>query len=299
MRKLQFLLIISFIIFSGFSDNQIWIKAKMPVSVNAGDKFTIEFIVNKRDLQHFAELKQSLPKGFKAVEKQSGSAQFSFKDQIVKFTWVRLPRDHQFIISYDVIVDKNVNGNYTLPAQFTYIYNNLRGNAQLENDNILVLTKGVQDNNLNSTAETIFFPPKEPDQVQCIRISPIYIKESKAFIVKLLLSTGNINTSAKIREKIPANYIVELIEGRNAKWIFENNKLELIWKKMPDVRNFEVSYKLFPNKAHSALPVIIGSFDYLIDGSFQTYAIKEIEQNKINKPVLQDFDKTEVMNFFK
>jgi hypothetical protein len=271
----------------------------MPVSVNAGDKFTIEFIVNKRDLQHFAELKQSLPKGFKAVEKQSGSAQFSFKDQIVKFTWVRLPRDHQFIISYDVIVDKNVNGNYTLPAQFTYIYNNLRGNAQLENDNILVLTKGVQDNNLNSTAETIFFPPKEPDQVQCIRISPIYIKESKAFIVKLLLSTGNINTSAKIREKIPANYIVELIEGRNAKWIFENNKLELIWKKMPDVRNFEVSYKLFPNKAHSALPVIIGSFDYLIDGSFQTYAIKEIEQNKINKPVLQDFDKTEVMNFFK
>jgi len=299
MRKLQFLLIISFIIFSGFSDNQIWIKAKMPVSVNAGDKFTIEFIVNKRDLQHFAELKQSLPKGFKAVEKQSGSAQFSFKDQIVKFTWVRLQRDHQFIISYDVIVDKNVNGNYTLPAQFTYIYNNLRGNAQLENDNILVLTKGVQDNNLNSTAETIFFPPKEPDQVQCIRISPIYIKESKAFIVKLLLSTGNINTSAKIREKIPANYIVELIEGRNAKWIFENNKLELIWKKMPDVRNFEVSYKLFPNKAHSALPVIIGSFDYLIDGSFQTYAIKEIEQNKINKPVLQDFDKTEVMNFFK
>lgn len=299
MKKLALGLILSFMIFTGFADDQIWIKAKMPTNIHAGDKFTLEIIVNKLDLQHFAELKQKLPEGFRAIEKQSGSAQFSFKDQMVKFTWVRFPRTPQFTISYDVVVDSNVKGNFSLPAQLTYIYKNQRGTVSLENDKIKVFAKGEVITNTPTVENNgFYYPPKNTTQIQCLRIKPFYSKESKGFVVKLLVSRGNIQSAAKIEEKIPNGYTAQLIEGKTATFTFENNKAEFIWKKMPADKNFEISYKISPNKVNPDLPVISGNFNYLIGGSFQTTAIKEVEQDKLNKPD-QNFDNKEVMNFFK
>jgi len=299
MKKLAFGLIFSFLIFSGFTDNQIWIKAKMPNNIHAGDRFTIELIVNKLDLQHFAELKQKLPEGFKAIEKQSGAAQFSFKDQTVKFTWVRLPRTPQFTITYEVVADANLKGTFSLPAQFTYIYKNQRGTTTLENDKIIVSAKGeVYSYNENANNSDVSFPPKNTTIVQCLRIKPYYVKESKAFIVKLLVSRGNIQSAAKIEEKLPAGYNAQLVDGKTATFTYENNKVEFIWKKMPTEKNFEISYKISPNKVNPALPIITGNFNYLLGGSFQTTVIKEVEQSKLNKTTDQDFDKKEVMNFF-
>jgi hypothetical protein len=299
MKKLAFGLILSFIIFSGFTDNQIWIRAKMPENIHSGDKFTIEFTINKLDLQHFAELKQKLPNGFKAIEKQSGSAQFSFKDQMVKFTWVRLPRTPQFTISYEVVVDPNVKGNFSLPAQLTYIYKNQRGTASLDNDKIKVYAKGeVYSFNENNENSDINFPPKNPNLVQCLRIQPYYMKEHKGFIVKLLVSRGNIQSAAKIEEKIPNGYVAQVIDGKTAAFTFDNNKALFIWKKMPTDKNFEISYKISLNQVNPELPVITGNFTYLIGGSFQTTVIKEVEQSKLNKTTNQDFDKKEVLNFF-
>jgi len=299
MKKLTFGLILSFLIFSGFTDNQIWIKAKMPTNIHAGDKFTIEIIVNKLNLQHFAELKQKLPSGFRAVEKQSGAAQFSFKDQMVKFTWVRLPRTPQFTLSYEVIVDANVQGSFSLPAQFTYIYKNQRGTAILDNDKVKVYSRGESFYN-NETTENdgISYPPKNPTLVQCLRIKPYYVKENKGFVVKLLVSRGNIQSSAKIEEKLPNGYTAQLIDGKTSTFTFENNKVGFIWKKMPTEKNFEVSYKISPNNVNPQLPIINGNFNYLIGGDIQSTPIKEIEQDKLNKTANTDFDKKEVMNFF-
>lgn len=272
----------------------------MPANIHAGDKFTIEITVNKLDLQHFAELKQKLPNGFKAIEKQSGDAQFSFKDQTVKFTWVRLPRAPQFTLSYDVVVDATIKGNFSLPAQFTYIYKNQRGTATLDNDKIKVYAKGETFiNNQNVVGNELSYPPKNTSLVQCLRIKPYYSKESKGFIVKLLVSRGNIQSAAKIEEKIPVGYNAQLVEGKTATFTFENNKVEFIWKKMPAEKNFEITYKLLPNKVNPQLPVINGNFNYyLVGGSIQSTEIKEVDQNNLNKAAEPDFDKKEVMNFF-
>ncbi len=306
MKKLAFGLILSLMIFSSFTDDQIWIKAKMPNNIHAGDKFTIELTLNKLDLQHFAEFKQKLPEGFRAVEKQSGAAQFTFKDQMVKFTWIRLPRNPTFTISYDVVVDATVKGNFTLPAQFTYIYKNQRGTVTVDNDKIKVYAKGEVISTTSNTKTTansdingLFYPPKNPNLVQCLRIKPIYTKESKGFVVKLLISRGNIQSAAKIEEKIPNGYTAQVIDGKTATFAFANNKVEFIWKKMPADKNFEISYKISPNKVNPELPLLSGTFNYLINGSFQSTPIKEVEQDKLNKPADPNAENKEVMNFFK
>ena len=299
MKKLIPGLILILMIFSSFTDNQIWIKAKMPNTINPGDRFSIEIIINKLDLQHFAELKQKLPQGFRAVEKSSGSAQFSFKDQMVKFTWVRLPRAPQFSVIYEVIAEPGLQAKtYEFPAQFTYIYKNQRGTAVLNYDEISI---GGKANNLNSNNQVstgIFFPPKDPNAIQCIRVKPVYSKEQKGYLVKLLVSRGNIQSMAKIQEKIPAGFNAQIIDGKSATFTYENNKAEFIWKKMPADRNFEITYKVVPIKAGQELAAISGNFDYLIGGSLKSYTIKEVDQNQLNKPVNQDLDKKEVMNFF-
>lgn len=299
MKKLIPGLIFIFILFSSFTDDQIWIKAKMPNNINPGDRFTIEIIINKLNLQHFAELKQKLPQGFRAVEKSSGSAQFSFKDQMVKFTWVRLPRAPQFSVVYEVVAEPGLQPKtYEFPAQFTYIYKNQRGTAVLQYDEISV---GGKVNNLNPNNQAtagLFYPPKDPNTIQCIRVKPVYSKDIKGYAVKLLVSRGNVQSMAKIQEKIPAGFNAQLIDGKSATFSFENSRVEFIWKKMPADRNFEVSYKLFPVKSNQELSSITGNFDYLLGGSLKSYTIKEVDQNQLNKPANQDLDKKEVMNFF-
>jgi len=298
MNKLILGLLFSFFVLSGFQDNQIWIKAKMPYNVHAGDKFTVEITINKLDLQHFAELKQKLPAGFRAIEKQSGAADFSFSDQMVKFTWLRLPRSPQITISYDVWVDANLKGDFSMPAQFTYIYKNQRGTANLAQDKIRVYARGevfsYTDNQVNSD---INFPPKNALKVQCLRIKPTYDQTQNALVVKLLVSRGAIQSAAKIEEKIPVGFIATLIDGKGATFSFENNKAEFIWKRMPDDRNFEISYRLTSLRSNPAPPSITGNLVYLSTGSLQSTPIIEVEANRLNKST-ENMNKEDVMNFF-
>ncbi len=303
MNKLIIGLVFSFFAISGIQDDQVWIKANIPYNVHAGDRFTVEITVNKLDLQHFAELKQKLPKGFRAVEGQSGAANFSFSNQMVKFTWVRLPRAAKITLTYDILVDRNLKGEFNLPAQFTYIYKNQRGSTHLKDDRIIVYAPGEvfsytprpdEDKNLNSG---LSFPPKNPMQVQCLRIKPAFSKQQNGLIVRLLVSRGTIQSAAKIEETIPFGYNAKVIDSKGATFAFDNNKAEFIWKKMPKAKNFEISYRLTPKSVNVQPLAISGRFVYLIGGSLQNTPIQQVNNN-LKKEVSNDVNKSEVMEFF-
>jgi len=303
MNKLIIGFIFSFFAISGIQDDQIWIKAKIPYNVHAGDRFTIEITVNKLDLQHFAELKQKLPKGFRAIEDQSGAADFSFRDQIVKFTWLRLPRSPQLTISYDIVVGIGLKGEFNLPTQFTYIYKNQRGTTNLKDDRIRVYAPGEvfsytprEENNNNINKNGISFPPKNPLLVQCLRIKPAFANGQKNLIVKLLVSRGTIQSAARIEENIPFGYSASLIDSKGATFSFDNNKVEFIWKKMPRNKNFEISYRLSPVSVNVQSPNITGEFAYFNGGSLQTTVIQQVDNNL--KKTAEDVNKSDVMNFF-
>jgi hypothetical protein len=298
MKNLVFALLFLFLLFSGFSDNQIWVKAKMPVNVHAGDRFTVELTINKLDLQNFAEFKQTLPAGFTAFEKQSGNAGFSFKNQTVKFSWVRLPRSPLVTISYDVLVKEDVKGQFSLPGQFTYIYKNQRGTAQIENDKINVFSKGERFvNNNNQTENTgLNFPPKDAKAIQCIRIRPQFLPKYNAYTVTLLVSMGNIQGKSKIEEIIPDGYIASLIETKGGTFTFDNNKVEIIWNKIPASTNIEISYKLVPKSSKSPRLAISGRFIYISNGMDFSVPIQETEREMLNKT--NDPNKSDVYNYF-
>lgn len=301
MKYLFIAAIISVFAFSGISDNQVWVHAKFPSSVYSGDRFAVEITINKMSLKHFAEFRQKLPKGFTAIEKVSQSADFHFSNQFVKLVWLRLPRQAQFTVSYDILVDASLKGVYKLPGQFTYIYNNQRGNVYLSDLEITVYpTAGGQafDFNKKLRSGNIQFPPADPNKVQCLRMKPFYSKDQNSIIIKLLVSRGIVKSAAKIEEKIPEGYKASLIESRNASFSFDRQKVEFIWNKLPIEKNFEISYKLNPISFNPQLPIIEGSFMYLGGGQLQTSKIIEIDVNRKKNDKNPEINNQDILNFF-
>lgn len=288
-----------FFAFAGISDNQVWVHTKYPSSVYSGDKFTVEVTINKMSLKHFAEFRQKLPKGFTATEKISQSADFHFTNQFVKLVWLRLPRQAQFTVSYEIQVAASAKGVYKLPGQFTYIYNNQRGTVYLSDLEITVHPRGQSfDFNKELRSGNIQFPPADPNLVQCLRMKPFYSKDQKSIIVKLLVSRGIVKSAAKIEENIPAGYKASLVETGNANFSFERQKVSFIWNKLPIQKNFEISYKLIPISFSPDLPKINGSFMYLAGGQLQTAKITEIDSNQPKKENEKDIDNDDILNFF-
>lgn len=239
----------------------------------------IEVIINKMDLQHFAEFKQTLPEGFSAIEANSGSADFSFKDQQVKFTWLRLPREPKITVSYKIQVSEHAKGKFKLPGQFIYIYKNQRGIAGLENDIIHVFPKGqgfISKSGQN--VQNLSFPPNDPKKIQCLRLKPVYSQEDNTFLVKLLVSTGSLTGASRIEEILPDKYTATAIETGGANFTFDNNKAIFTWKKKPSKKNFEIIYRVSSVNRHTSGIFISGNFYYFSDGKAVSQPVYDFEQ---------------------
>ncbi len=299
MKHILIVALYSVLAISGISDNQVWVNAKYPPSVYSGDRFTVEVTINKMSLKHFARFRQKLPKGFTAVEGVSQSADFHFDKQLVELVWLRLPRQAKFTVSYDIIADASLKGVYKIPGQFTYNYNNQRGNVYLNNLEITVHPRGKAfDFNKELRSGNIQFPPENPNLIQCLRMKPYYSKDQKSIIVKLLVSRGIVKSAAKIEEKIPKGYKASLMESGNSSFSFDRQKVEFIWNKLPLAKNFEISYKLAPISFNPKLPRIEGSFMYLGDGQLQTSKIIEIDIDQPKNDKSPDLNNNDILNFF-
>ena len=299
MKRFSLLVVLFVVVFFGFAKSQVLVSAVYPKTVRAGERFTVELTIDKKSLMHYAEFKQQLPKGFIAVEGISQSADFYFSNGQIKLVWLRLPRQSKFTVKYDIVADKTAKGIYKIPGQFTYIFNNQRGNVYLNDLQIRVLGQGENGGITNLQSGNYRFPPNNPNVVQCLRIKPYYSKDQKSIIVKLLISRGLAVSAARIEEQIPAGYKANLIESQTASFSFDNRKVEFYWIKLPENKNFELSYKLVPVSFNPQLPNITGNFLYLIDGNLQKVKIIEIDnyQSKKESENIKS-DDNDILNYF-
>ncbi len=296
MRVITLSVIILINLLFGSLKSQVQVFANFPHTVHAGERFTVELTIDKKSLMHYAEFKQQLPKGFMAFEGISQSADFYFSNGQIKLVWLRLPRQGKFTVMYDIVVSKAAKGIYKIPGQFTYIFNNQRGNVFLNNLQIRVVGEGESTGFTQISSENISFPPKNKNVVQCLRVQPYYSKDQKSIIVKLLLSRGLATSAARIEEQIPAGYKANLLESQSASFSFDNGKVEFYWSKLPEQKNFEISYKLVPVSFNPQLPVITGSFLYLLNGQLQKTKIIEIKANTKSSNKANNND---ILNYFK
>lgn len=103
---------------------EVSITQQMPAVVSAGSEFDITFTINKENLQSFARLVQTLPKGFTAKLKNGKNYHAFLNGNKAKHVWVALPNSSEFKVTYRIKVSGKISGEYVLGGQFDYVLNN-------------------------------------------------------------------------------------------------------------------------------------------------------------------------------
>lgn len=123
-----------------FADG-VTVKMEAPSKVNPGDEFTVTLTVNKGSLSGVGHLKQELPAGLgnvTVVEAKGAEFKYLPEDNVVKFTWISLPADAEYSVSYKVQAAASAAGQITLGGKFSYVLDNAKQTYMLPESSILI-----------------------------------------------------------------------------------------------------------------------------------------------------------------
>src|SRR5687768_13349561 len=105
-----------------FFPTEITVKVDAPSSVKQGEEFTVRLIINKGQIAGVGHMKQELPsclENVTVVEAKDSEFKYLPEDNVVKFTWISLPADEEFTVSYKVIVKETApDGKINLGGKF-------------------------------------------------------------------------------------------------------------------------------------------------------------------------------------
>ncbi|PLW99064.1 MAG: hypothetical protein C0594_17475 [Marinilabiliales bacterium] len=241
---------------------EVVVTPKIPEEVTAGEDFIIEIHIKKGDLKNHARFLQPLPAGFTAEPVNTMGSVFNFADNSAKFTWINMPEQEEFTISYKVHVDTSVYGYYTIAGKFAYVDEDFerKSVAYSEWTAVLVLNERYDGNGIGQLAENA---DVEDKTVRCSR--KMSSKDNNEILVNLNLQ-HNVDKFIKIYEAIPDGYVAEPVETGNGIFSFADGTAKFMWQNAPE-GSFDVSYKLKPKAGTiSQKPDYAGTLFFLKEG---------------------------------
>ena len=255
-----------------------------PAIVDAGKSFRVSITLTKSDLNGFSRFAQDIPAGLTATSINTANADFTFKDNRVRFIWLKLPDADTFTVSYDIKVDQRLKGTFDLAGKFSFIDKNERKSVDLLAKQITINPSPDIDPKLivdiKEYKEKVIpqFLPIDAENVACVRQKPDLSYSDKEILVNILVNKGSRQKFAKIEEKIPAGYVAIAVDKKDAIFAFRDQTAKFLWMTLPAESYFTVSYKLVPqNKLKADSLPIVGNFSY-IDGQ-KNSSVPIIEQD--------------------
>ncbi|MGC9374680.1 MAG: hypothetical protein ACP5DQ_06525 [Bacteroidales bacterium] len=285
MIKHLLLLIYTWIVLAiSFVFSDVTLEMNATKQVEAGNEITVEVTLNKLDFESFARFQQEIPAGLTPVPVHTANADFSFKDQKVKFIWLKLPAQEEITVTYKLKVDQRLKGNFDLQGTFSYIADNERKSVDVTAQNITITPSADIDPNLivdiNDFKNLVKPSATEKSlmaQVKCIRQIPYTGVEDNEYIVNLLVHKGDKEKFAKIQESVPDGYKAVSIENKDAIFTFKDQTVKFLWMNLPADPYFVVSYKLVPENGVTDKPALNGTFSYIENDN--TLSIDIIEKD--------------------
>lgn len=289
---------------TGLFIGQVWadevkINVKVPETVVAGQNFQVELTLDKGQLESFSRIMQDIPAGLTAESVNNSNSDFSFRDQKVRFIWLKMPATNQVTVAYTLSVDKRLKGSFDLGGKFSYVDNNERKSLDIPSHTILITpspdidTAQIVDIKNFKNTETPETPQASGSMFLCIRQKPELDKSRNFFIVNILISKDAKQKLAKIEEIIPSGYTAENIDCHGGTFSSDGNKANIFWATLPADPYFVISYKLIPKTGKPSSNVhITGTFSYLNDDkkivrdiSEQNMKLKDISSDQLGSLV--------------
>jgi len=103
------------------------------------NEFVVNLLVNTANLPRdkFAKIQELIPAGYTATAIETNEGIFSFKDNTVKFLWMSLPSQKQFIVSYKLIPNTDTGTMPDLSGSLSYIENDATKIKSIQNKDFL------------------------------------------------------------------------------------------------------------------------------------------------------------------
>ena len=161
---------------------------------NSPTSYLVEISVNKGNLAGFAKLLETLPAGFTAVSGESKGASFSFNDQKVKFVWVSLPADPEFMVSYKITIAASAFGSGDQPVDgiFSFIEND-------ETKRFTIPTNIIALGSSSSSSPTLATNTVKPTEVPAEKATtPVVADNTKLAATNIPKPQGKVNYRVQI-----------------------------------------------------------------------------------------------------
>ncbi len=256
------------------SQDPVSVKMTVPSVVGAGQEFRVSITIDKGKLEEFSRLQQELPAGLEAKQENSGSADYSFDNQRVRFIWLKLPSESPILLNYKVSVNERLKGTFTLGGEFSYVENNERKSVNLQSENINITPsptisadKRIDIGSYASVITTEQVSTPASSTVTCIRQTPYKARTGNDIMVNLLVYKRDMNKFAKIEEQIPSGFQAVAVESREGLFTYKDGVAKFVWMNLPEEDGFTVSYRLIPEASKSIDDLqISGKLSYILEG---------------------------------
>ncbi len=92
--------------------------------LNDNNEVIVNLMINKGDLREFGKVQEQIPRGYRAESLRSKNSIFTFKNSIIKFLWMNMPSDQQFVVSYKLIPEGEIPDQaFIITGTFSYAEN--------------------------------------------------------------------------------------------------------------------------------------------------------------------------------
>lgn len=147
-----------------FFAGDVSVTMNAPSKVKQGEEVTISLTIHKGSIAGVGHMKQELPAGFgnaTVIEAKGGEFKYLPEDNVIKFTWISLPADQDFTVSYKMIVNTDApNGNVALAGKFSYVLNNEKQTFMLPESSITVASEVLATTTQPETTATATTQPE-------------------------------------------------------------------------------------------------------------------------------------------
>jgi len=160
----------------------ITVKRQEPF-VNSKGEVIINLLVNKGDLpaDQFAKVQEKVPEGYQAESIDTKDAIFTYKNNEVKFLWMTLPAEQEFLISYKLVPNSgNASADLAINGSFSYIKDGVTQTVD-----ITETSEYLADNNTDNTNDVA------ENTNDVAENTPDKVEEAKTVSYKVQIAAGH------------------------------------------------------------------------------------------------------------
>jgi len=294
VKQIKSLLILMLVLTPGiYSQTAIDISMDLPTEVEAGKSFIVSIQLQKGALEEFSRFQQELPEGLTAEQITSGTADYSFEKQRIRYIWLKLPPEELINLSYKVNVHERLKGSFNLDGEFSYVEEDQRKMVDVGTDLITIIPSpdvtADQQVDISEFGQVLAAEQaagQSQQEITCIRQTPYLSGNNNDLMVNLLVYKKDLDKFARIEEQIPEGFEAKSMESKDAIFTFQTGVAKFVWMNLPPERGFRVAYRLVPVQETTLQGLTItGQLSYIVEGENINIPIRQenVDLSSVNE----------------